>query len=48
MLPENPTPVGIRGNKKLDALAKQSLSYKKTDLLLPACVFGSAINKLVS
>jgi hypothetical protein len=34
--------------KKVDALAKQSLNFQKTDLLLPACEFRPAINKLVS
>jgi ribonuclease HI len=28
--------VGIRGNEKVDALAKQSTNFQKTDLLLPA------------
>jgi ribonuclease HI len=33
-----PSHVGIRGNEKVDALAKQSLNFQKTDLLLlPAC-----------
>jgi ribonuclease HI len=40
--------VGIRGNEKVDALAKQSLTFQNTDLLLPACDFRPAINKLVS
>jgi ribonuclease HI len=40
--------VGIRGNEKVDALAKQALKFQKTDLLLPACDFRTAINKLVS
>jgi hypothetical protein len=40
--------VGIRGNEKVDALAKESLSFPTTDLLLPACDFRPAINKLVS
>jgi hypothetical protein len=40
--------VGIRGNEKVDALAKQSLNFQNTDLLLPACDFRTAINKLVS
>jgi hypothetical protein len=34
--------------KKVDALAKQSLNFQKTDILLPACDFRPAINKLVS
>jgi hypothetical protein len=33
---------------KVDALAKQSLNFQKTDLLLPACDFRPAIDKLVS
>jgi hypothetical protein len=40
--------VGIRGNAKVDALAKKSLNFQKTDLLLPACDFRRAINKLIS
>jgi hypothetical protein len=38
----------IQGNEKVDVLAKQSLNFQKTDLLLPACDFRPAINKLVS
>jgi hypothetical protein len=44
----NPSHVGIRGHEKVEALAKQSLNFQKTDLLLPACNCRPAINKLVS
>jgi hypothetical protein len=43
-----PSHVGIRGNEKVDALAKQSLNFQTTDLLLLACDFRPATNKLVS
>jgi hypothetical protein len=43
-----PSHVGIRGDEKENALAKQSLNFQKTDILLPACDFRPAINKLVS
>jgi hypothetical protein len=43
-----PSHDGIRGNYKVDALAKRSLNFQGTDLLLPACDFRQAINKLVS
>jgi hypothetical protein len=43
-----PIHVVIRGNEKVDALAKQSLRFQKTDLLLSACDSKPDINKLVS
>jgi hypothetical protein len=43
-----PCHVGIRGNEKVYALAKQSLNFQQTYLLLPACDFRPTINKLIS
>jgi ribonuclease HI len=43
-----PIHLGVRQNKKVDALTKQLLNFQKIDSFLPACDFRPAISKLVS